>query len=281
MSEMDLRPFLDEDVGPGDITTETFVPDIAGKAVIICEEDAVVAGLEEASEIFRLLGVRSELFAADGERVSKDTKVMALEGPLRGILTGERVALNFLMRMSGIATGTDSVVQTIREKDPDMRIAGTRKTTPGFRAFEKKAIAIGGGFPHRNGLYDMILIKDNHLLACGGVGNAMERIRSVPDGMKVEIEVETIEDGILAAEKGADIIMADHMSPSDTKELRERARAINRNILIEASGNITGKNITNFAGCADIVSLGSLTHSSRAVHFSLDVDVGLLKRSVR
>lgn len=269
---MDLRPFLDEDVGSGDITAETFVPDVQGRACIICEEDAVVAGLEEAAEIFRLLGVSSEKLTADGGRVPKGAKVMTVSGPLRGILTGERVALNFLMRMSGIATGTDSAVRRIRTKDPDLMIAGTRKTTPGFRAFEKKAVSLGGGWPHRNGLYDMVLIKDNHILACGGVGKAMELTRNVPKGMKTEIEVENIGDGILAAEMGADIIMADHMSPSETKELREKARSINSNILIEASGNITEDNVTDFAGCADIVSLGSLTHSSKAVHFSLDVE---------
>jgi len=269
---MDLRPFLKEDMGSGDITTETFVPDISGRACVICEEDAVVAGLEEAAEIFRLLGVSSEQLTADGGRVRKGTKVMILEGPLRGILTGERTALNFLMRMSGIATETDSLARMVREKDPDMKIAGTRKTTPGFRPFEKKAIALGGGWPHRNGLYDMVMIKDNHILACGGIESAMSRICRVPDGIKVEIEVANIGDGVLAAKLGADIIMADHMSPSDTKELREKARAVNENVLIEASGNITKKNIADFAGCADIVSLGSLTHSSRAVHFSLDIE---------
>ena len=272
MSKIDLRPFLNEDIGSGDITTDTFVPDVPGRAHIVCEEEAVLAGLEEATEIFRLLEVSSELLAADGETVHKDTKVMILKGPLRGILTGERVALNFLMRMSGIATETNSVVRAVREKDPSLRIAGTRKTTPGFRAFEKKAIALGGGWPHRNGLYDMIMIKDNHILACGGIENAVARIRSLSGDMKVEIEVASVSDGVLAAEAGADIIMADHMSPSDTKKLRDEARAVNGNVLIEASGNITKKNAADFAGCADIVSLGSLTHSSKAVHFSLDVE---------
>ncbi|MDR2698874.1 MAG: carboxylating nicotinate-nucleotide diphosphorylase [Candidatus Methanoplasma sp.] len=272
MSEMDLGRFLEEDMGSGDVTTETFVPDILGRARIICEEDAVVAGMEEAAEIFGLLGVTSERLAADGERVRKGTEVMILKGPLRGILTGERTALNFMMRMSGIATATDSVVRAVREKDPLMMIAGTRKTTPGFRSFEKKSIALGGGWRHRDGLYDMIMVKDNHILACGGVGNALDRIRGAPEGMKVEIEVENIEDGVLAAKAGADIIMADHMSPSETRILRERARSINGNVLIEASGNITEENAADYAGCADIVSLGSLTHSSKAVHFSLDLE---------
>jgi nicotinate-nucleotide pyrophosphorylase (carboxylating) len=227
---MDLRPFLDEDIGSGDITTDTLVPDIQGKASVICEENAVVAGLEEAAEIFNLLGISSKCTVTDGEKVQKGAKVMELDGPLRNILTGERVALNFLMRMSGIATETASVVQEVRKKDSDMQIAGTRKTTPGFRSFEKKAIALGGGWPHRSGLYDMVLIKDNHLLACGGIENALSKTDGIPSNILIEIEVTIINDGIMAAKKGADIIMADHMSPSDTKEMRMKARKINSKV---------------------------------------------------
>ena len=272
MFEMDLKRFLDEDVGSGDITTNALVPDISGKAYIVCEENAVVAGLEEAAEIFKLLGVRSKCLVADGHIVWKDTKVMTLEGRLRGILTGERVALNFLMRMSGIATETAAVIRKVREKDPNLQIAGTRKTTPGFRYFEKKAIALGGGRPHRLGLYDMVLIKDNHIIACGGIENALSIIDRIPSDIQKEIEVSTIEEGILAAEMGADIIMADNMTPADTKELRKRVRAIREEIVIEASGNVTKENVIEYAGCADFVSLGSLTHSVRAVQFSLDIE---------
>ena len=268
---MDLGPFLEEDIGIGDITTDIFVPDIRGSADIVCEEDAVIAGLEEAAAIFELLGVSSKQLVSDGDSVLKDTKVMNVEGPLKGILSGERVALNFLMRMSGIATETNSIMKKIREKDSNLMVAGTRKTTPGFRAFEKKAIALGGGWPHRNGLYDMVLIKDNHIRACGGVANALELAEKVPDNIKIEIEVENIEDGVMAATLGADIVMADHMSPSETKELMMRAKAVKNDVMIEASGNITKNNVMDFTGCADIVSLGSLTHSVRAVHFSLDI----------
>ncbi|MDR1404387.1 MAG: carboxylating nicotinate-nucleotide diphosphorylase [Candidatus Methanoplasma sp.] len=269
---MDLKPFLDEDIGSGDITANIFVPDTKGKACIICEEDCIVAGLEEAAGIFGLLNVRSKPLVCDGDRVRRDTAVMAVEGPLRGILTGERVALNFIMRMSGIATMTDSVISRVRPKDPDLVVAGTRKTTPGFRYFEKKAVALGGGWPHRSGLYDMVMIKDNHIAACGGIGNVLDLIGNVPEGITVETEVTNISDGILAAKKGVNIIMADHMSPEDTRNLMEKARAVNKDVLIEASGNITADNVLDFAGCADIVSLGSLTHSYRAVHFSLDAE---------
>ncbi len=267
----DLKRFLDEDVGKGDITTEIFIPDNYGTASILCEEDSVVAGLEEAQGIFKLLNVESKLLTGDGCRVRKGMIVMTLSGPLKGILTGERTALNFLMRMSGIATATASIIEVVRTQDDNIKIAGTRKTTPGFREFEKKAIALGGGWPHRNGLYDMIMIKDNHILACGGIENAMKKAKNAPQGIMIDVEVSNIDDGMIAAKYGADIIMADHMTPADTKMLRDVAKKINPEVLIEASGNITKDNVLDFTNCADMISLGALTHSVKAVHFSLDI----------
>jgi len=269
---MDLRRFLEEDIGNGDITAEIFLDDRIGKGVILCEENAVVAGLEEASEIFRLLGVTAHALVKDGSRVTKGTKVMTLEGSIKNMLTGERTALNFIMRMSGISTMTSDLTAIVRKKDPDTKIAGTRKTTPGFRIFEKKAIALGGGWPHRNGLYDMVMIKDNHIAAMGGMSEVLEKIDSVPKGMKIDIEVTSVEGGVIAATRGADIIMADHMSPADTKLLREKVKRIDPDILIEVSGNITAENIAEYAGCADIISIGALTHSVRAIHFSMDLE---------
>ncbi|MDR2846617.1 MAG: carboxylating nicotinate-nucleotide diphosphorylase [Candidatus Methanoplasma sp.] len=270
---MDLKRFLDEDVGSGDMTARIFVPDAPGRAVIVCEEDAVAAGVEEAIGIFALLGVSAEAQVQDGDKVAKGATVITLSGPLKGIITGERTALNFLMIMSGIATATSSVVEKIRTKDKNVIIAGTRKTTPGFRAFEKKAISLGGGWPHRNGLYDMVLIKDNHIAAGGGINAALGKIKKVPIGTKIEIEVTTVKDGVTAAKSGADIIMADHLSPRDTQMLRSLAKAVRRDVQIEASGNITPENAVDYAGCADIISIGALTHSSRAIHYSLDIDL--------
>lgn len=269
----DVLRFLKEDVGGGDVTSSVFIPDIDGTASIVCESEAALAGLEEAREVFESLGVESQLISRDGDRVTAGTVVMSVSGPLRGILTGERTALNLLMRMSGIATETARLTSLIRTKDPSMMVAGTRKTTPGFRYYEKKAISLGGGWPHRMGLYDMVMIKDNHIAACGGIESALGKIAGVPKGIKIEVEVCSVADGIRAAECGADIIMADHMSPADTRALREAARAVNPEITIEASGNITADNIMAYAGSADIVSLGALTHSVKAVHFSLDLDV--------
>lgn len=270
---MDLKRFLDEDVGSGDITARIFVPDTPGRAAIVCEEDAVAAGIEEAVEIFALLGVTAEAKVKDGDKITKNTTVITLSGPLKGIITGERTALNFLMRMSGISTATAAVVEKIRTKDKSVIIAGTRKTTPGFRAFEKKAITLGGGWPHRHGLYDMVLIKDNHIAAGGGIPAALASIKRVPIGIKTEIEVTNVKDGVTAAKAGADIIMADHLSPKDTQMLRSLAKAVRKDVQIEASGNITPENAINYAGCADIISIGALTHSSRAIHYSLDIDL--------
>lgn len=268
----DIRRFLEEDIGSGDVTTAAFIPDGDGTASIVCESEATVAGLEEAKAVFEALGVGSQLINRDGDRVTAGTIVMSVSGPLCGILTAERTALNIMMRMSGIATETAKLVN-LMGVNTSTRIAGTRKTAPGLRDLDKRAIELGGGWPHRRGLYDMAMVKDNHIIAAGGLDKVLSRMGNVPAGIDVEVEVTCIEDGIKAAKAGADIVMADHMSPSDTKELMERAKKINPKVLIEASGNITADNVADYDGCADIVSLGSITHSVKAVHFSLDIDI--------
>jgi nicotinate-nucleotide pyrophosphorylase (carboxylating) len=268
----DLRPFLEEDVGSGDVTSQVFLPEGEGKAVITCESDSVVAGLEEAVGIFSIMGVKCQTFVKDGDRVRKGSVVMKAKGDLRALMTCERTALNFLMRMSGIAEMTYQVCRKVHEKDPDLMIAGTRKTTPGFRYFEKKAIALGGGWPHRMGLWDMAMVKDNHIAAAGGIDNIIAKMKDVPKDIKVEIEVLDRDEGIKAAKAGADVVMADHFPPEECRKLREDIRKINPEILVEASGNITSENVADYAGCADIVSLGELTHSVKATHFSMDIE---------
>ena len=272
MRTPDIRPFLEEDVGPGDITSDIFLPDMDGKAVITVEQDAVVAGLDEAITVFSILNAKATPLVNDGDFVSAGTVVLRIEGPLRSLMTCERTALNFLMRMSGIATLTHSIYTKVHVLDPNLRIAATRKTTPGFRYFEKKAVALGGGWPHRFGLYDMVMVKDNHIAAVGGLDGIVKRMKDVPEGIKIEIEVLDYDEGIAAAKAGADIIMADHFKPAAAKELKEAVKAIDPEILLEVSGNITSENVVDYAGCADIVSLGELTHSPKAVHFSMDID---------
>ena len=265
-----LDGFLEEDVGYGDITTEIFVPDVDGKADVTCESDSVVAGLEEAVTLFGRHGVKCETYVADGERVKKGAVIMSLSGPLRSIITVERTALNIMMRMSGIATITNDVLTKCRKVNKDIRLSGTRKTTPGFREFEKKAITLGGGDPHRYGLDDMILIKDNHIKAAGGMRNVIELLRNVSFAKKIEIEAENEEDAVAAARGGVDIVMIDNAGPAKAKEIADAVRRVNE-ITIEVSGNITSENAAEYAAFADVISMGSLTHSVRAIHFSLNV----------
>lgn len=266
---LDARAFLARDVGRGDITTELTVPDTGGTAYITCEQDAVVAGISVVTDLFGSVGVSCTPLVDDGERAGPRTRVMTLSGPLRSILTAERTALDILMRMSGIATLT---ARAVDKADGGIVVAATRKTTPGFGEFEKEAVRIGGGDPHRSGLDSMIMVKDNHIKACGGVAQAMERIRSRPFYIKAEVEVSSIEDAITAAEMGADIIMADNCGPELTGEIRDAVKAVNERILVEASGGIGIDGIPAYVGKADIVSLGALTHSAVAAMFSLDID---------
>ena len=271
MRAPDLRPFLEEDIGTGDVTSSVFLPDLDAEAVITCEQDACVSGIDEAVTIFSILGARAEKLVNDGNRVKAGTVVMKVSGKMRALMSAERTALNFMMRMSGISDLTRRLSDAVNAGDPSTRVAATRKTTPGFRYFEKKAVALGGGWTHRWGLDDMVMVKDNHIAAAGGIEAIAAKMKDVPEDIEVEIEVLDHDEGIAAAKAGADIVMADHFPPAAVKALRDDIRRINPNILVEASGNITSANVVDFAGCADIVSLGELTHSVKAVHFSMDI----------
>ena len=264
---MDLSAYLEADVGRGDLTTELTVPDTDGSAYITVEEDCVVAGMEEAEAIFGLIGAKVNPLVRDGDRVKAGTRVMDISGPLRGLITAERTALNFLMHMSGVATVTSEAVDAA---DGKVIIAATRKTTPGFGDFQKKAVTLGGGDPHRYALDSMIMIKDNHIAACGSVRAAMERMSKAYFAIKPGLGKTTLA-GIVAAEMGADIIMADNMGPEETGELRDRVKAINPRVLVEASGNMDLEKLRSYVGKADIISMGCLTHSARSVQFSMDV----------
>jgi nicotinate-nucleotide pyrophosphorylase (carboxylating) len=238
-----------------------------------------MAGLEEAARVFEHLGARLEPKARDGSWVAKGKEVAAVEGSAHAVLMGERLALNIIQRMSGIATLTRQAVDAARAANPHVVVAATRKTTPGFRAYEKRAVELGGGDPHRQGLDDMVLVKDNHIKLAGGVREAMERLeRRRAQGprnrfaLKVEVEVSTARDALQACALGADIVMMDNMGPD---ALRRAYRAVKRahpHVLVEVSGNITARNISRVAPYADIVSMGSLTHSAPARDFHLKVE---------
>ncbi len=266
MDEIDL--FLQEDLSIiGDITSNALFSNEKGKASIIAKEKCVIAGLEEASKIFKRLGVDAEILVKDGNWIKKGKEAMIIKGKIRSILAGERLALNFICRMSGIATLTKQLVEKCRKINPTIVIAATRKTTPGFRKYEKKAVVIGGGDPHRFGLYDAILIKDNHL-ACVGMEDAIKRAKI--KNRKIEIEVENEENALKAAKMGVDEIMLDNIPPKKGKEIAKKIKEINPSILIEVSGGITPENIAEYI-YADRISLGWLTHSVKSADFSLEI----------
>ncbi len=276
----DLQGFLDEDVGRGDVTSERIVAANArAHGRIVAKEGAVVAGLAEAAELFGGLGVTFEPCARDGERVEGGMAVATVEGNARAILKGERVALNIIQRMSGIATLTRRIVDVAHAANPQLVVAATRKTTPGFRAFEKRAVELGGGDPHRFGLDDMVLVKDNHIRMAGGLEVAMERVgpRGAAEGRpglspKVEVEVQSADDALLAAKMGADIVMLDNMGLAEQEEAYRAVKSAFPHVTVEVSGNLTEENVAQVAPFADVVSLGALTHSAPACDFHLKIE---------
>ena len=264
---------LVEDIGTGDVTTRAIVPrGKRGSALIVAKEELVVAGLPVAEEVFRVVG-RSIVFeglVGEGEAVVAGAPLARLSGTLASILTGERTALNFLQRLSGIATMTRAFLKKV--EGLDVTILDTRKTTPCHRALERYAVKVGGGENHRFGLFDGILIKDNHIDAVGGIAEAVKRARrSAPAGMKVEVEVRDMGEVEEAVACGADIIMLDNMN---IREMRRAVRVIGGRALMEVSGGVTLRRIAAIAGTGvDYISIGSLTHSARAVDISLKVTV--------
>ena len=271
-----LIDFLREDVGMGDLTTEAVVPaEVRIEAHIIVNEPAVIAGLYEASILFEIVEAEFKAEVEDGAEVSAGTVIAEINGSGRAILSAERTALNILMRMSGIATLTRKLVSMIRREGLDVRVAATRKTVPGLRYFDKRAVAIGGGDTHRFRLDDAILIKDNHIRIAGGVGEAIRRARSaISFSKKLEVEVKTVCEALEAAKAGADIIMLDNMSVGEVEEAIRSLRdeGLRDRVLIEVSGGIDEGNILEYARLKpDVISLGFLTHSVRAVDMSLEV----------
>lgn len=266
-----IKDFLTEDLGDGDITSDILVSDEMGKAHITAGQGCVLAGLEEAMQVFGELGLKVGSKFKDGETVIPGQEIMVITGRLKQILAGERLALNFLMRMSGIASVTRGVVEECRRINPKIGIAATRKTTPGFRLYEKKAVRIGGGDPHRARLDDGILIKDNHLTIVGSITEAVSRAKTYSFSKKVEVEVEDLVGAQEAAKAGADMVLLDNMTPVQAKACFYAIKAIDPRIVVEISGGITPETAPEFAAYADVISMGWITHSAKAVHFSLHV----------
>lgn len=260
---------LREDIGKGDITTNSLFDENARcKAVITAKENGTIAGLPVAEIVFRKLdkNVICDLKKKDGDKVKPHETLAEISGPTRAILTGERVALNFLQRLSGIATYTSKFAEAVRGLP--VKILDTRKTAPGLRILDKYAVSIGGGYNHRFGLYDGILIKDNHIKLMGSISRAIEAVREKTSGkLEIEVETSTLDEVREALMAKADIIMLDNMS---LENLKKALVLISRGALVEASGGITLRNVREIAESGvDFISIGALTHSPQALDIGL------------
>jgi len=275
--EKRLLEFLAEDIGLGDVTTQIVQAGREAEAFIIVKEDGVVAGLEEAKILLESLKVRVKLLTEDGKEVRAGEKVMQASGGASAILLAERTVLNLLTRMSGVATETRRLVSRVRGAGLNVRIAATRKTTPGFRYFDKRAVMLGGGDTHRLHLDDMVLVKDNHVAAVGSLEEAVRLAKEKASfSKKVEVEVSSLDEALRAARLGVDIIMLDNMKPKDVRMVMEELErtGLRSRVQVELSGGITPENILEYASTKpDIVSLGYVTESPKALDMSLKLRV--------
>jgi nicotinate-nucleotide pyrophosphorylase (carboxylating) len=280
-----ILSYLEEDVGSGDITSEAVIPaDASAVAEVWCKgntESVVICGAEEACMAFEICGCCARKLVDDGAIATGDQQVIALKGNAKAILKGERTALNLLMRMSGIATECRKFSLHLRKLGVDTLVTGTRKTSPGMRTFDKKAIAIGGGYPHRMGLYDKILIKDNHIAILGNAIDCVNKARKqFGRNQEIECEVSSVEELISVVAAGVDIVMLDNFSVDNAEvamcKLRELG--LRNRVRVEISGGINESNFQNFAQLnPDFISVGSMTHSTRAVDFSLTMKTNFNK----
>lgn len=269
-----IRLWLDEDIGSGDITTMTTIPlDQQSKGILHVKEAGILCGLPAAEAVFREVdpSLRFKAVAQEGGTIAKGTILAEVEGSTRSILLGERLALNLMQRMSGIATRTRMFVDAL--SGLPTRLVDTRKTTPGHRMLEKYAVRVGGGHNHRFGLYDAVMIKDNHIKGAGGVAKAIRSAREhIPHTMKIEVEVESFEQLDEALHAQPDIIMLDNMKPAMMTEAVRLIKARAPHILVEASGSVTLETIQEMARSGvDVISVGRLTYSVQALDISLDL----------
>jgi len=267
-----IRSALREDLGSGDVTSELLIPpDRMGLARVLAKEPFVVAGIEVAGRVFEVLSPRCSVSAkvSDGFRVERGDILLEVTGPLRALLAAERVCLNILQHLSGVATLTRRFVDAV--SGTGAKILDTRKTLPGMRALEKYAVRMGGGANHRSSLSDGILIKENHIRACGGIGRAVRKaLASARHGLRVEVEATTLEEVREALEAGAETILLDNM---DTETLREAVRLVSGAARLEASGGVTLENVREIAETGvDLISVGRITHSAPGVDISMLVE---------
>ncbi len=273
-----LSDFILEDVGYFDITSDAIIPDdLKINAYIVSKSHGILAGVEECYLLCKIFDVRCKVLTPDGNQIAPKDKILFLSGSAKKILMIERVVLNILMKMSGIATNVHLLVSTCRQVNPHVKISATRKTTPGFRYFEKKAVIIGGGDPHRWKLDDMYLIKSTHVDIAGGIKEAILRVKKNRIFSKlIDVEVRNIDELLDAIHYGADIVMLDNFTPTMVvdaiKILNEKG--IRNKVLIEVSGGINNDNILEYVKAGvDIISLGCLTHSYKSLDFHIELDL--------
>jgi nicotinate-nucleotide pyrophosphorylase (carboxylating) len=268
-----LVRLLEEDTPFGDITSDAVIPDITCKVVIRAEEDGIVAGVEEASLLYSHFGVTPSPEKRDGETVLSGEVILSLTGKAKEVLAIERTVLNIIGRMSGIATKTRKIVTIASAVNPSCRIAATRKTCPGMRALDKKAVMLGGGDPHRMSLSDGILIKDNHL-ALIPIKDAIRSAKKASAYRKIEVEVETPSDAVTAAAEGADILLLDNMKPEKIRQTLEdlKQRKLRDKVIIELSGGINEMTLGSYVSLGvDVISMGALTHTVNNFSVTLEL----------
>jgi nicotinate-nucleotide pyrophosphorylase (carboxylating) len=264
-----LMNFLKEDAYPEDITSK-IVSGEKARGIIFSKDEGILSGTVFIIPFLKYVGLKVLESMKDGMEVKRGDKIMIVEGDAETLLSVERLSLNLLGKLSGISTATQQMVKVAREVNSEVKIAGTRKTTPGLRIFEKYAIEVGGGDPHRFNLSDAVLIKDNHLAIIGNIEEAIKRAKRIASfTKKIEIEVSSLSDAISAYKAGADAILIDNLSPN---EIIPIVNELKGKIILEASGRITPENVKDYAKTGvDIISSGYITHSSRSLDFSMDV----------
>jgi nicotinate-nucleotide pyrophosphorylase (carboxylating) len=283
--EKKLRQILAEDIGQSDVTSAAVVPsDLKASGVVVAKETGIVSGIEEITTLAAMMELKIRAEVAEGEEIKKGQIIMKISGNARNILSVERTMLNLLSRMSGIATATKRLTEKLKQVNSKAKIAATRKTAPGLLYFDKKAVVAGGGDPHRLHLDDMILVKDNHVAIVGGVEEAVKKAKqNCSFSKKVEVEVTNVADALKAVKAGADIVMLDNFSPKqvlDTVEEFEKAGFFGK-VMLEVSGGITEQNIMEYASTpVDLISIGTLTHSVRALDMSLEIESFEKKKNV-
>ncbi len=269
---------LEEDLGTGDLSAQILPEGLTGQAKLYSKGTSIVAGIELVKQVFQRVDskIMANVLINDGEKVTPGSIVMELSGPLASILTAERTALNFIQHLSGVATATREAVDIVNGLP--VKISDTRKTLAGLRALQKYAVQVGGGFNHRFGLYDAVLLKDNHLTSLGGLTTAVERARQkIGHMVKIQVECESLAQVQEALDCAVDLIMLDNMN---TEQMRQAVSLVNHQVIVEASGGIKAGNLREVAETGvDIISIGALTHSVKSMDFSLDVgDIKLATR---